>query len=138
MIRILACILAVLPGLALGERTAPTHKVPVAIATEPTADWAIALSDAISACWNTGLATPDEKATIVRVRVDFDHNGNVENTTLLGYDGPTADAVEPAYQAARRAIMRCATSTKIPLPKDHYAAWRQIDITFDPNPVGTK
>ena len=53
---------------------------------------------------------------------------------LTGSEGGDTRATEVAFQAARRAIIRCQKDG-YELPVDKYDQWRQIEMTFNPEKV---
>ncbi|MEO8530872.1 MAG: cell envelope integrity protein TolA, partial [Deltaproteobacteria bacterium] len=81
---------------------------------------------------------PDAKNTTVVVLVDMAPDGSATGVTLVSSDGPTQMATQTAYDAAKRAVVRCAKNNRKPLPADDYAAWKQIEMTFDPNKMRLK
>lgn len=87
---------------------------------------------AVNACWNVD---PGSVAARVTVEVGFslDQNGRVTgDVRLLSSDGDSS-ATETAFQAARRAILRCQTQDGYDLPADKYGQWKDVIITFDPS-----
>ncbi|MEO1638376.1 MAG: energy transducer TonB [Pseudomonadota bacterium] len=87
---------------------------------------------AVNRCWNVD---PGSVAARVTVEVGFSLNrdGTVLNNAveLLSSDGD-GSATDIAFQAARRAILRCQ-SGGYELPADKYDQWRNVVITFDPS-----
>ena len=61
------------------------------------------------------------------IRVDGD-------VRLIGAEGGDGAAQQAAFQAARRAILRCQ-SDGYPLPADKYDQWREVEMTFDPSGI---
>jgi hypothetical protein len=53
---------------------------------------------------------------------------------LISADGDQAEAAT-AFEAARRAILRCQSSGGYQLPADKYDQWAEIVITFDPSGI---
>ena len=51
---------------------------------------------------------------------------------LVESNGESDTATRQAYEAARRAIIRCG-ARGFPLPQDKYEQWKNIEIVFDPN-----
>ncbi len=86
---------------------------------------------AVSQCWNLGSSSTDALRTTVTVLVDMAETGRPQNITLKSSDGPTDSATRIAFEAAKRAVIRCG-SRGYPLPVDKYGQWRQIEMTFDP------
>lgn len=87
---------------------------------------------AVNRCWNVD---PGSVASRVIVEVGFSLNrdGTVvgNSVELLSSDGDQS-ATDTAFQAARRAILRCQ-SGGYELPADKYDQWRDVIITFDPS-----
>ena len=50
----------------------------------------------------------------------------------VSVDGGTSGSQSIAFEAARRAILRCGASG-YDLPADKYDQWREVEITFDPS-----
>jgi hypothetical protein len=86
---------------------------------------------AVSACWNLGSASTDAMNTTVVVMVDMAADGKPTNIELVSSDGPTPEATNIAYEAARRAVLRCGIHG-YKLPADKYDQWSQIEMTFNP------
>lgn len=87
---------------------------------------------AVNRCWNVD---PGSEAARVTVTVGFslDQSGRVQgDVRQVGVDGGTAGSQSIAFQAARRAILRCGASG-YDLPADKYDQWRDVEITFDPS-----
>lgn len=85
----------------------------------------------VNRCWNVD---PGSVAARVTVEVGFslDRSGRVDgDVRLLGSDGEQS-ATNIAFEAARRAILRCQSSG-YQLPPDKYDQWKDVVITFDPS-----
>ena len=50
---------------------------------------------------------------------------------MIGFEGGTEAAARQAYEAARRAIIRCGANG-FTLPPDKYDQWRDIEMVFNP------
>ena len=87
---------------------------------------------AVNRCWNVD---PGSVAARVTVEVGFslERDGTVRgnDVRLLSSSGDQG-AVNTAFEAARRAILRCQ-SGGYQLPPDKYDQWQDIVITFDPS-----
>ncbi|WP_019954779.1 energy transducer TonB family protein [Yoonia vestfoldensis] len=87
---------------------------------------------AVNSCWNVD---PGSMASLVTVAVGFELNrdGTVVNNEvrLLSSSGDQS-AINIAFDAARRAILRCQRGG-YQLPADKYDQWREVVITFDPS-----
>jgi hypothetical protein len=69
----------------------------------------------------------------VVVAFSLDQSGRVQgDVRQVSADGGNASAASIAFQAARRAILRCGAAG-YSLPADKYDQWRDVEITFDPS-----
>ena len=87
---------------------------------------------AVNACWNVD---PGSQAARVTLTVGFSltQAGKVDgDVRQIAATGGDASATNIAFQAARRAILRCGASG-YELPADKYAQWKDVEITFDPS-----
>lgn len=86
----------------------------------------------VNRCWNVD---PGSVAARVTVEVEFslDREGKVRGNEvrLISSDGDQS-ATNTAFEAARRAILRCQ-SGGYQLPADKYDQWQDVVITFDPS-----
>lgn len=86
----------------------------------------------VNRCWNVD---PGSVAARVTVEVGFslDREGRVlgNEVRLLSSDGDQS-ATNTAFEAARRAILRCQ-SGGYQLPAEKYDQWQDVVITFDPS-----
>lgn len=102
--------------------------LPMAVLSD-AADPYAAFGGQVRACWN-----PVGAAETVAVTVGFalTPEGRVQdNAVTLVSAGPGgAEAVEEAFQAARRAVLRCQ-GDGYDLPPDQYDLWRDVELTFD-------
>ncbi len=94
---------------------------------------------AVSRCWNVGSLSTDALNTVVVVGFSLNRDGTVVGGSLrlLDSTGGTAGAEKQAYDAARRAILRCG-ARGYELPADKYAQWQDIEITFNPERMRIK
>ena len=92
-----------------------------------------ALRVAVQQCWNVGSLSSEALRTTVVVAVSMSEDGRPMNETLrmLSYDGGSEAAARQAFESARRAIIRCGANG-FNLPRDKYAQWREIEMTFNP------
>lgn len=91
------------------------------------------IRSAIAGKWNLGSVSSDVLRTVITVRVEFGPDGKPGAITLIERDGPSADAVDVAFAAARRAIQRAYVEGGIPLPPDKYETWKVMEFVFDAN-----
>ena len=89
-----------------------------------------AFRNAILRCW---AVDPGSAAARVRVTIGFELSQDrrvVGPVRLLRSVGGDGAAAESAFQAARRAVLRCQ-GDGFPLPADKYDQWRLVEMTFD-------
>lgn len=96
-----------------------------------------ALRVSVSACWNLGSSSSDALSTTVVVKVRMSQSGKPENISLLSSNGPNENSTRIAFDAARRAILRCQ-KTGYNLPSDKYSQWQNIEMTFNPEKMRIK
>lgn len=98
-----------------------------------------ALVLAVKACWNVGALSTEALGTIVTVSVSMDQGGMpIQNSIrMIGYEGGDEAAARQAYEAGRRAIIRCARNG-YPLPPEKYAQWQEVEIVFNPEKMRMK
>ncbi|MGR3574009.1 MAG: hypothetical protein ACU0CF_04640 [Sagittula sp.] len=67
------------------------------------------LSEKVQSCWNTGALSSAALRLTLQVAFDLDQQGELNSGTirLVSATGGSGGAVEQAFQAARRAIIRC-------------------------------
>ncbi len=86
----------------------------------------------IQRCWNVGALSTD--ALKVTVTVGFtmtpDAKPEIGSIRLVAAEGGSGGAVDRAYEAARRAIIRCG-SAGFGLPADKYNQWRGVEVKFN-------
>jgi len=87
----------------------------------------------IMACWNLGALSTDAMAAVVVVGFDMARDGKPDagSIEMLSYRGASDAAANQAFQAARRAVIRCGVNG-YDLPEEKYDHWRRIEITFNP------
>lgn len=98
-----------------------------------------ALRVAVSQCWNVGSLSTEALKTSVVVGVSLAQDGKPDSGSIrmLSSTGGSATAAKQAYEAARRAIIRCG-SRGFQLPPEKYAQWRDIEMTFNPERMRIK
>lgn len=89
---------------------------------------------AVSQCWNVGSLSSDALSTTVIVSVSMNPDGTpiTGSITLEGRDGGSEAGARQAFEAARRAIIRCG-ARGYQLPAEKYEQWKEIEITFNPD-----
>ena len=96
-----------------------------------------ALRVAVKQCWNVGSLSTDALQVTVVVGVTLDTEGKPTSIQQLSATGGTGGAVSKAYEAARRAVLRCGAKG-FDLPRDKYDHWRDIEMTFNPEKMRIK
>ncbi|MHA6263629.1 energy transducer TonB [Arenibacterium sp. CAU 1754] len=98
-----------------------------------------ALRVSVSRCWNVGALSSSALATTVVVKVSMAQDGkpDVGSIRMLSNSGGDGTAAKQAFEAARRAIIRCG-SKGFDLPAEKYAHWRDIEMTFNPERMRIK
>lgn len=105
---------------------------PVAIGPPATGSEMEGFGASVISCWNVD---PGSQAARVTMTVGFSllPDGRVDgDVRQVSASGGDADAIEIAFQAARRAILRCQ-SGGYKLPADKYDEWKEVEVTFDPS-----
>ena len=92
-----------------------------------------ALRVSVSNCWNVGSLSTAALQTTVVVTVDMQENGRPISGSIqmLSFSGGSEAAAGQAFEAARRAIIRCG-ARGFPLPPEKFEHWREIEMTFNP------
>lgn len=98
-----------------------------------------ALRVSVSKCWNVGSLSSDALKTTVEVAVSLDQDGRPQTGTirLVSSTGGSSGAAKQAYEAARRAIIRCGAKG-FQLPAEKFDHWRDIVMTFNPEKMRIK
>ncbi len=125
---------------AANDNTPAPADSPLAPAGPPlTAGEKDALRVAVQRCWNVGSLSSDALGTtvVVTVRLSDDGKPDTGSIRMLSHSGGSAESAKQAFEAARRAIIRCGASG-FDLPKDKYAQWRDIEMTFNPEKMRIK
>lgn len=98
-----------------------------------------ALRLAVASCWNTGSLSTEALRTTVIVGVSMTEDAKpMANTIrLVSSSGGGVAAARSAFDAARRAIIRCGVRG-YGLPVEKYDQWRDIEMTFNPEKMRIK
>lgn len=97
-------------------------------------DWATQFKQDVAHCWNVGASPEPLPALIVSLDMTPDAMPVADSFRMMGATQASDAAIETAFSAVRRAVIRCA-GTGYDLPENNYDAWRSIIITFDPSDV---
>lgn len=117
---------------ALAERE-PVTEAPARSGPPLTGGEREGLRVAISRCWNVGSLSTDALGTTVVVAVEMEQNGRpiTGSIRLVSSSGGSATGERQAFEAARRAIIRCGANG-FGLPVEKFDQWREIEMTFNP------
>ena len=98
-----------------------------------------ALRVAVGQCWNTGSLSTEALQTTVTVYVAMNEDGTPDAGSLrmVAFEGGSEAAAKRAYEAARRAIIRCG-ARGFNLPREKYSQWAEIEMIFNPNEMRIK
>jgi len=88
---------------------------------------------AIQQCWNIGTLSSEAQQITVTLGFSMTPGAMPEQGSiyLVESSGGSDGAVTQAFEFARRAIIRCARDG-YGLPSESYEAWRDVEITFNP------
>ncbi len=88
---------------------------------------------AVSACWNVGSLSTEAQGTTVAIAFELDRDARpIEGTLrMIEYSGGSETAARQAYEAARRAVLRCG-ARGYDLPEESYGRWRLVELVFNP------
>lgn len=86
----------------------------------------------VEQCWNVGALSDEALETSVTVSFELQPDGRpvVGSITMVEQSGDNEVAGAQAFEAARRAILRCGAAG-FDLPASAHAEWKDVRITFD-------
>jgi hypothetical protein len=87
---------------------------------------------AVQQCWNVPAGLREAQELRVVLAAELTATGDVVDGSIRLLDpDPVPDTrFQRAFDAGRRALIRCAPYSD--LPRDKYAQWRSIEVVFDP------
>jgi hypothetical protein len=88
---------------------------------------------AINRCWVTSTLSTEAMNTTVTLRVELSQDGKPTSIEMTNFEGGSSAAADRAFEAGRRAVMRCAGAEGYDLPADKYDQWNVLNLIFDPN-----
>ncbi len=115
---------------AQGEGAAPATSLPLG---DPiTGAEREGLKLAVQRCWNVPAGLRDAQDLRVTLAAELDPQGAVIAGSIRLIEPASApDArFQQAYEAGRRALIRCSPYTE--MPREKYARWRNIEVVFNP------
>jgi hypothetical protein len=94
---------------------------------------------AVRDCWNVNVGS-EASRVIVTVGFSLNQDGSVNGAVrLISAEGGSGGAQESAFQAARRAVLRCPKGGGgYKLPAEKYEQWRDVEIVFNPERMSIK
>jgi hypothetical protein len=94
---------------------------------------------AVSSCWNVGSLSSEALQTTVVVSVAMNKDGTpiAGSISMESSSGGATAAARQAYEAARRAIIRCG-ARGYDLPAEKFGQWQNIEMTFNPERMRVK
>ncbi|MBR9844376.1 MAG: hypothetical protein GYB25_14540 [Rhodobacteraceae bacterium] len=96
-----------------------------------------ALRISVQNCWVVDVGSQSANVTVT-VGMKMTQEGKVDGAiSLLAAEGGDESATKVAFEAARRAVLRCQKGG-YKLPIDKYEHWREIEITFNPEKMRLK
>lgn len=126
---------------AVAEANTDTQPAAPAVPSGPplTGGEKDALRVSVQRCWNTGSLSSEALRTTVVVAVQMSEDGkpDIGSIRMMSSSGGSDASARQAFEAARRAIIRCGASG-YNLPKEKYAQWRDIEMTFNPEKMRIK
>ena len=126
------CIAAINRGKHSKNKPAATHQDPNN-KKQNKSDYLQHLRSRIYNCWSVNVGTKAAKVTVT-VGMELKPDGKIVpySIKMKTYKGGTEDDAKIAFQAVRRAALRCQKSGFY-LPKEHFENWKYVELTFDPN-----
>ncbi|WP_439149720.1 energy transducer TonB [Sulfitobacter sp.] len=124
---------------ALSSQNTPAATAPAPSGPPLSAGEKESLRVAVSSCWNVGSLSSEALSTTVVVSVAMNQDGTPQNgsITMTGSSGGSQAAANQAFEAARRAIIRCG-ARGYQLPVDKFGQWQNIEMTFNPERMRIK
>lgn len=87
---------------------------------------------AINKCWNVGQLSSEAMRTVVTLRVEMSEAGKPTSVEMTSFEGGSDASAQKAFEAGKRAVMRCAGANGYDLPADKYGQWNVLNLIFDP------
>ncbi len=126
-------------ALAAAAETSEPTSAPTSSGPPLSAGETDALRVAVQQCWNVGSLSSEALNTTVVVGMQMTEDAKPVSSSirLISATGGSSGATKQAYEAARRAIIRCG-ARGYNLPAEKYGAWRNIEMTFNPEKMRIK
>jgi hypothetical protein len=90
-------------------------------------------------CWNVGSLSTEALKARITIGVSILPTGlpDAESIRLVKYEGASEQAARQAFEAGRRAIIRCGAKG-FQLTKEQYDQWKYLELVFDPKEMRMK
>jgi hypothetical protein len=90
---------------------------------------------AVQRCWNVPAGLRDAQELRVTLAAELTAQGDVISSSIRLIEPAVAPdgRFQQAFEAGRRALIRCAPYTD--LPRDKFAQWRNIEVVFNPEGI---
>lgn len=87
---------------------------------------------AVQKCWNVPAGLRDANTLKVTLAAELTPSGDIINSSIRLIEPSQAPdgRYQQAYEAGRRALIRCAPYSD--LPREKFAQWRNIEVVFNP------
>src|SRR5262249_43452936 len=86
-------------------------------------------------CWNVPAGARDARDLVVEIRVVVDHDGIVQQATIVDQSRLGSDPFfRAAAESARRAFFN-PQCRPLPLPAEKYAIWKDLVVVFSPKDI---
>lgn len=127
-------VAAALAEAMAAETPAPTGATNAPQGPPMTGGERDAMRVAVQQCWNVGSLSSDALNTTVVVFVSVGQDGvpDAGSIRMIDASGGTDAGARGAFEAARRAIIRCG-ARGFPLPPEKYDQWREMELVFNPD-----
>ncbi|MCP5075092.1 MAG: hypothetical protein GY947_17600 [Rhodobacteraceae bacterium] len=91
---------------------------------------------AVQECWNVPVGVQNAGDLVVVLAVELTPDGALAGSPkLIEPSGTPQGTTQQAYEAGRRALIRCAPYN---LPREKYEQWRQLEVVFNPKKMVVK
>jgi len=91
---------------------------------------------AVQQCWNVPIGLQNADNLVVVIAMELTRDGKLAgNPKLIDPPGPPTGTIKQAFEAGRRALIRCAPYD---LPREKYEQWRQVEVVFNPEKMAVR
>ena len=92
---------------------------------------------AVQKCWNVPVGLQNASDLVVVLSVELKPDGKLAGApVLIEPAGTPTGTTQQAFEAGRRALIRCAPYSSLPAEK--YEQWRQLEVVFNPKKMVVK